>query len=154
MRHLLMVMLCLAAAACGRSQAPPPAPPPASIATPPPVAAAAAAPKAPAVAGDFAGTLPCADCAGIKTELSIAADGSYVIRETLQGKSDAVHEEKGQSSASEDGRRLQLAAEDSEDARYFEIISPDELRMLDSTGNPIADTAANYSLKRKAPAAP
>jgi uncharacterized lipoprotein NlpE involved in copper resistance len=158
MKHALLFVALLALAGCNRTEptAPPPPPPPpapaaAAPAAPPPPKAPAAAP---AISGDFAGTLPCADCGGIATELHFAADGSYQLKETLVGKAGAApHEEKGAWSASDDGR-LQLANEDSENARYFAIVSPDEIRLLDSTGNPIPDKAKNYSLKRVAAASP
>lgn len=36
----------------------------------------------------YAGTLPCADCEGIKTELSVYSDNTYVLKETYLGKGD------------------------------------------------------------------
>jgi copper homeostasis protein (lipoprotein) len=107
----------------------------------------------PEFVGDFAGTLPCADCSGIDTGLTLLPDNTYTISETLVGK-EGKREESGMWKASDDGKRLQLAAEDSENARYFAIVSPDELRMLDQSGNPIADSKVNITLKRKAPPPP
>jgi uncharacterized lipoprotein NlpE involved in copper resistance len=39
-----------------------------------------------AVIGSYAGVLPCADCSGIETKLTLNADGTYAITETYQGK--------------------------------------------------------------------
>lgn len=36
----------------------------------------------------YVGTLPCADCEGIKTELSIYSDNTYSLKETYLGKGD------------------------------------------------------------------
>lgn len=50
-------------------------------------------PDVPVVLGEFKGTLPCADCAGIETSLLLVqkdegtAEGSYVLMETFTGKS-------------------------------------------------------------------
>ncbi|MOA32093.1 Lipoprotein NlpE precursor [compost metagenome] len=38
--------------------------------------------------GSYSGTLPCADCEGIKTELFIYLDNTYVLKETYLGKGD------------------------------------------------------------------
>lgn len=37
-------------------------------------------------AGDYSGTLPCADCSGIDTTLKLRENGSYVLTETYIGK--------------------------------------------------------------------
>lgn len=39
-------------------------------------------------AGEYKGLLPCADCSGIKTELELKSDKSYVLKEEYQGKGD------------------------------------------------------------------
>lgn len=58
----------------------------------PPAASPSLAPVESRVSGPlgspvtFAGTLPCADCAGIETTLTLRADGVYVLRERYLGK--------------------------------------------------------------------
>lgn len=102
-----------------------------------------------AFAGTYVGILPCADCAGIQTELTFLADGSYRVAETYKGKSDKPFVEEGQWTPSEDGRKVQLNFDNPENARYFGIVSADEVQLLDQTANPIMDTQLNYSLKRR-----
>jgi uncharacterized lipoprotein NlpE involved in copper resistance len=41
--------------------------------------------------GKYKGTLPCADCEGIKTELELKDDKTYELTETYLGKGDATH---------------------------------------------------------------
>jgi uncharacterized lipoprotein NlpE involved in copper resistance len=120
------------------------------------------APHAPApgqqVTGFYVGTLPCADCAGIRTELTLLSDGagraSYWLKETYLGKppKDATFESGG-------GFQVEPAAYDakaqvyrltearSSEKRFFLRVSDDELRALDRSGQPIA-SKLDYSLKR------
>lgn len=46
-------------------------------------------------AGSYAGTLPCADCEGIKVELELDHDKTYELKETYLGKADHSIETKG-----------------------------------------------------------
>lgn len=100
-----------------------------------------------AFAGTFAGTVPCADCPGIETHLTIDADGTFRLGETYQER-DGSSETTGTWTIDAGGKRL-LLDPDTKDAddRHFEIVSKDEVRMLDSEGNPIA-SEHNYSLRR------
>ncbi len=100
-----------------------------------------------AFAGTFAGTVPCADCPGIETHLAIDADGTFELDETYQDR-DSSSQTTGTWTIDADGKRL-LLDPDTKDAadRRFEIVSKDEVRLLDSDGNPIA-SELNYSLRR------
>lgn len=100
-----------------------------------------------AFAGTFAGTVPCADCPGIDTRLDIGADGAFTLSETYQDR-DTTSETRGTWTLDADGTRLLLDPETKEGAdRHFEIVSKDEIRMLDAEGKPIA-SEHNYSLRR------
>ena len=100
-----------------------------------------------AFAGAFAGTVPCADCPGIETHLAIDADGTFKLDETYQDR-DTGNRTTGTWTVDADGKRL-LLDPDTKDAadRRFEIVSKDEIRMLDVDGNPIA-SELNYRLRR------
>ena len=100
-----------------------------------------------AFAGSFAGTVPCADCPGIETHLAIDADGTFELDETYQDRNSSS-QTTGTWTIDADGKRL-LLDPDAKDAadRHFEIVSKDEIRMLDVDGNPIA-SELNYSLRR------
>ena len=100
-----------------------------------------------AFAGTFAGTVPCADCPGIDTHLAINADGTFTLEETYRDRG-AGHKSTGTWTIEADGKRL-LLDPDTKDAadRHFEIVSKDEVRMLDTEGKPIA-SELNYSLRR------
>ena len=100
-----------------------------------------------AFAGAFAGTVPCADCPGIDTRLAINADGTFTLDESYQDR-DTRNATTGTWTLDADGKRLQLDP-DGQDAenRWFEIVSGDEVRMLDTEGNPLT-SEHNYSLRR------
>lgn len=132
------------------------------VTTAAPLAAQDPRPHTPApgqqVSGFYVGTLPCADCAGIRTELTLLSDGSgrasYWLKETYLGKppKDATFESGG-------GWKVDPAAHDSKaqvyrltearssQTRFFLKVSADELLALDRSGKPIA-SKLDYSLKR------
>lgn len=45
--------------------------------------------------GTYEGTIPCADCEGIKTELQVNADDTYELDSEYLGEKDGKFEEKG-----------------------------------------------------------
>lgn len=99
--------------------------------------------------GVFEGSLPCADCAGIDTLIELSGDGTYTLQERYQGKPDNrfIHEGTWTRDAS-DNIRLHPKIGSDEGQRY-EIISDDEIRLLDQQGGHI-DSDLPYSLKRRA----
>lgn len=100
-----------------------------------------------AFAGTFAGTLPCADCPGIDTRLDIAADGTFTLSETYQDR-DTTSEARGTWTIDAAGKQLLLDPETKDGTdRHFELVSKDELRALDTAGEPI-DSTHNLSLRR------
>lgn len=122
--------------------------------TAPPADPALAAAAAPAdfdmrsFAGTFSGSLPCADCAGIDTRIVLVGDGTYMLEETYQGKSDAPSKGDGNWTAEDSGHRLRLDPNSKSDAdRVFEIVGKDEIRLADKDGNPV-DSKLVASLKR------
>ena len=100
-----------------------------------------------ALAGAFAGTLPCADCPGIDTTLRIDGDGRFALAETRQDGSDRV-ETTGTWTIDASGDRLLLDPDSKgESDRRFAIASGSELQLLDDAGNPAAGSG-NLSLRR------
>jgi copper homeostasis protein (lipoprotein) len=159
---LLAAASVLAIAAC-KPQAPaePAAPAaPAEPAAPAPVAVESAPATAPSevpfdikgFAGVFSGTLPCADCPGIDTTITLNRDGSYTVHETYQGKPGKGFDSDGTWTAEENGKRVRLDPNSkSEQDRLFAVASQDQIDQLDGEGKPI-DTQAPHALKRTGPA--
>jgi heat shock protein HslJ len=138
--------LLLGLAGCG------PKPPNDSPATPP-----AAAPDAHNSrtsldwAGTYQGVLPCADCEGIDTRLTLASDGTYQIRTRYLGKSDTVFWASGSFAWNEAGAIVTLAGQE-EGASRYQVVE-NALIQLDRDGGRIEGALAErYRLaKRVAP---
>jgi len=102
-----------------------------------------------AFAGQFRGTLPCADCPGIDETLVLGADGRFtltdVYRERPQG---TLHVQGTWSTESSDQRvRLHAAGGDAPD-RLFAIDDNDTLTLLSQQGADADTNLMNYSLSR------
>ena len=159
---LLAAASVLAVAAC-KPQAPAEPAAPAAPAEPPasPVAVESAPATAPSevpfdikgFAGVFTGTLPCADCPGIDTTLTLNRDGTYTVHDAYQGKAGKPFDGDGTWTAEENGKRIRLDPNSkSEQDRLFAVASQDQIDQLDTEGKAI-DTQAPHSLKRTGPAA-
>lgn len=153
---LLAALSALAIAAC-KPQAP--AEPAAPAAPAAPVADTAPAPEpvqeAPfdikGFAGVFSGTLPCADCPGLDTEITLNRDGTYTAHEVYQGKPDSF-DTGGTWTAEENGKRLRLDPNSkAEQDRLFAVVSNDQLDQLDAEGKAL-QTEIPHALKRTGPA--
>ncbi|MGN6439857.1 MAG: copper resistance protein NlpE [Agriterribacter sp.] len=112
--------------------------------------------------GTFEGVLPCADCGGIKTELSLyqdianAENNTYTLKETYlgnklgdttfnsNGKWDILKGMKGDDSAIV----YFLNYDDPEESRYFLKKGDTTILMLDKEQHLIA-SELNYSLRKK-----
>lgn len=96
-------------------------------------------------AGTYEGILPCADCEGIKTVISISEDNTYVAKEIYEGKKDSLFESKGTFKWDENGQKITFS--DSKRAPYF--VGENTLTHLDSNGNKVSgDLAERYILKK------
>jgi len=164
-RKLLLALMAstLAVVAC-KPQAPAEPVPPSASATPaiaePAPAATESAPASKAAdvpfdmkgfAGTFSGTLPCPDCAGIATTVSLKADGTYALHEAYRGRPDSFDGD-GTWTAEENGQRVRLDPNSkSEQDRLFAVKSNDEIESLDADGKPLA-TSTPHVLEREATA--
>jgi len=101
-------------------------------------------------AGIYAGTLPCADCPGIHTTMTLNPDQTYVLVTRYEDKKDGTFNQKGEFSWSPDGSTIILDADKSQAYKVGE----NALFHLDMAGQVITgDLAENYVL-RKQPATP
>jgi copper homeostasis protein (lipoprotein) len=94
----------------------------------------------------FSGTLPCADCPGIKYELNLFPDDSYFLRMTYLGRSVAPRDTIGSWVLSSDRRVVVLGGE-RETPDYWAIRDAITLRKLDVAGQPIA-SKQSWDLRR------
>jgi copper homeostasis protein (lipoprotein) len=103
-----------------------------------------------AFAGNFSGTLPCADCPGIDTTLELHADGTFMLMETYQERKVEPAMLEGTWTAEENGSRIRLDPNSkSEQDRLYAVTSHDQITQLGSDGTPAA-TGLDFSLRRDA----
>ena len=145
---LCPALLCLLALAgceqkAGESAGPTSAAAP--VAPPPSPAAQRVPQQLPAL---YAGTLPCADCPGIRLELDLRANHVFVQRMTYLGRTpEVVVDAIGQWSIQDDKVLILDGADDPSSA--WSIRDVDTLIKLDIHGNPI-ESNLNYTIDRQA----
>lgn len=101
---------------------------------------------APDYRGAYEGTLPCADCEGIKTRLTIKDDGTFVLNSEYLGEEDNKFEDKG-TYFIENGEILVTQDQDG-DQKYYRI-QAGSLLMLDADKKAVeGEIASYYILKR------
>jgi copper homeostasis protein (lipoprotein) len=120
--------------------------------------------SAPVLATRYGGTLPCADCAGIRTELTLFSDPAtgapraYRMRETYLGTrgGDRAHDSAGAwallrgTEAIPDATVYQLNPGQPAEVRSFVVLPAGSLRQLDREGRPIR-SALSYALEPRDP---
>ncbi|MFC3416337.1 copper resistance protein NlpE [Algoriphagus hitonicola] len=99
--------------------------------------------------GTYTGTLPCADCEGIETELTLNQNGTYSYKTNYLGKNDALEEEyTGKFTWDEQGRTIQLEGLKGAPGKYQ--VGENQIWHLDQDGNRISGEMAElYILKKQ-----
>ena len=92
--------------------------------------------------GTYMGVLPCADCAGIETQIQLISDGDqYIKRYTYLGKSDSrVYSSSGTFEWHDDGSTITLVGSE-EPNQYF--VREGALQKLDEDGKRITGSLAD-----------
>ena len=102
-----------------------------------------------AVSGTYEGTLPAADCPGIKTVLTIKADSTYQLQQDYIDKKNG-HDEASCVFKVLDGKVLMLVRPSSGEQTYYKVKDNNSIVMTDSLGvEPEGETAKLYVLKKK-----
>lgn len=97
--------------------------------------------------GTYVGVLPCADCEGIETHITLNHDGSYTATQTYLGKENGDFESQGQFHWNDQGNTVTLEGESGMN-QYF--VGENILFMLDMNGERIqGDLAPHYQLRKK-----
>jgi heat shock protein HslJ/uncharacterized lipoprotein NlpE involved in copper resistance len=116
-----------------------------------------AASKAPAASsrtaldwdGRYRGRLPCADCEAIETELTLAADGRYLLKSRYLGRSDDWQHETGRFEWDERGQVVRLNQGAPETKAFF--VGENVLWQLDQSGQRIQGEMAQLYQLHKVP---
>ncbi|SHJ77173.1 NlpE N-terminal domain-containing protein [Tangfeifania diversioriginum] len=97
--------------------------------------------------GTYKGVVPCADCEGMETVITLKENEEYEIAVKYLGKSDAVYKESGNFSWGDDGRIITLEGLENRASQYQ--VGENKLFQLDLEGNRITgDLAENYILEK------
>ena len=101
------------------------------------------------VAGTYEGTLPAADCPGIKTVLTINPDSTYQLKQDYIDRKDG-HDEASGILQMLDNNVLMLVRPSSGDHTFYKVKDGSSIVMTDSLGNePEGEIAKLYVLKKK-----
>jgi copper homeostasis protein (lipoprotein) len=98
--------------------------------------------------GIYTGTLPCADCEGIVTTITLNDDQTYLISTVYKGKSYKVCENSGKFSWDEAGNTIRLHGITAAPNRYR--VAENKLIQLDMEGNQITGALADKYVLAKA----
>jgi len=94
--------------------------------------------------GSYQGILPCADCEGIKTQIVLNKDLSYILETQYLGKDEKVFQSKGTFKWNESGSKITL---DNENKQIYQV-GENRIFHLDKHGNRITgEIANNYILE-------
>lgn len=98
--------------------------------------------------GIYYGSLPCADCVGIKTQLVLNKNNSYVMITQYLGKSEREFVEKGKYTWSNQSKTIVLTPKNSSATQQY-AVGENTLIQLDANGNRITGKQADrYILRR------
>ena len=84
--------------------------------------------------GEFSGKLPCADCPGIETKLTLNEDGSFLLDETYLEKKDGQFNAKGSYEVSADGAFVTLKEEGNDKPRVV-LVEEDAAYLVEKVGD-------------------
>ena len=93
----------------------------------------------------FVGTLPCADCPGIRYQVNLLGDHTFVSRMTYEDRNSSLRE-NGSWQLANDGKTLLLQTAN-QTREQFALLDGQTLRKLDTNGKEI-ESKLNYDLKR------
>lgn len=104
---------------------------------------------APTHIGTYEGTLPCADCDGIKTTLTIKDEQTYDLRSEYLNKKDGLFEESGVYNLVDDGKIIELVTPSAGTKTYYKILE-NAVVLSDSLGTVNeGELAEMYILKKQ-----
>lgn len=89
--------------------------------------------------GTYQGILPCADCEGIKTQIALNKDLTYVLETQYLGKDKKVFQTKGTFKWNDEGSKITL---DNTEKQIYQV-GENQLFHLDKDGNRITGEMAN-----------
>ena len=99
--------------------------------------------------GVYFGSLPCADCYGVKTSLALNANNTYILITQNLGKSPREFTEKGKFAWDEKSGIIVLTPKKGDGSRQF-LVAENQLIELDAKGNRFTGKEAERYILRRA----
>lgn len=96
------------------------------------------------LAGVYTDTVPCNDCQGISTRLTLKPDSLYELQEAYLGRPDPVNYRRGPWRVR--GQVVTLAPSGNDPVRRYQVEAARRLRLLDADGKPMQAANADYTL--------
>lgn len=97
--------------------------------------------------GTYEGILPCADCEGVATSISLSQEGKFVKISRYLGKSNREYRQEGSFEWNPAGNTISLSGVDDTPNKY--LVGENQLFHLNSEGNRVTGALAdNYVLKK------
>lgn len=96
------------------------------------------------LAGVYTDTVPCNDCQGISTRLTLKPDSLYELQEAYLGRPDPVSYRRGPWRVR--GQVVTLAPSGNDPVRRYQVEAARRLRLLDADGKPMQAANADYTL--------
>lgn len=99
--------------------------------------------------GVYSGVLPCADCSGIVTKMTLLENSTYQLQTQYLGKSDEIFSSEGSFEWTKDGNRILLNnVKEGTGSKYYQV-GENKLTQLDISGKPITgNLASSYVLTK------
>ncbi len=99
-------------------------------------------------AGVYKGVLPCADCEGVETLLTLNMDNSYLLKTTYLGKDNSAFQQQGKFEWDDKGSVIRLLNQKDAPASYK--VTENQLTQLDMEGQLITgNLAESYKLNKQ-----
>ncbi|WP_452223105.1 META domain-containing protein [Lacinutrix chionoecetis] len=99
--------------------------------------------------GTYKGTMPCADCEGIATELVLNQDKTYQLKSIYLGKDNNAFNETGTFNWNEKGNGITLNVDGKTSVNHQFQVMENKLVKLDNTGNVITGALADKYVLNK-----
>ncbi|RSK42960.1 copper resistance protein NlpE N-terminal domain-containing protein [Hymenobacter perfusus] len=96
------------------------------------------------LAGVYTDTVPCNDCQGIATRLTLKPDSLYELQEVYLGRPNPTNYRRGPWRVR--GQVVTLAPSGNDPVRRYQVEAARKLRLLDADGKPMQADNADYTL--------
>ncbi len=99
--------------------------------------------------GTYTAILPCEDCEGVETTITLNSDQSFTAKAIYKGKQVSPYEAQGTFKWLDDGTRIKMLGIDPSYMYYIYGVGENQITCLDQIGEPLTGKeASSYTLKK------